>query len=66
MQISSPQSGFTVYQTSTAIELRADCENSNKVIRVISTSRSYENARAMAEVVAKVHSLALIDYVSPP
>lgn len=66
MQISLAKSGFTVYQTSTAIELRADCKNSTKVVRVILTSRSYENARAMAEVAAKIHQLALIDYVNQP
>lgn len=62
MCINSPDNFFTVYQTTTEIELRTGCDDFSDV-RVICTTTSYENARNLAQLAAEMNHLPLVDYV---
>ncbi|HIK17964.1 MAG TPA: hypothetical protein IGS53_22120 [Leptolyngbyaceae cyanobacterium M33_DOE_097] len=63
MRLNSPDNFFTVYQTKTEIELRAGCNDFGGT-RVICTTTSYENAKGLAQLAAKMNHLPLVDHVS--
>jgi len=63
MRLNSPNNVFTVYQTATEIKLQAGCDDFGGA-RVICTTLSYENARGLAQLAAKMNQLPLVDYVS--
>ena len=58
----SENSLFTVYQTKSAIELHAGCDDYHNY-RVICTCISYENAYEAAQLSADLKQLPIVDFV---